>query len=79
MPDATIDITREVCPMTYVRVKLAAEALADGATLEVLLRGAEPLRNVPQSAREEGHEVLSIQPIDDGRTRLTLRVHHRAP
>ena len=27
----TIDITREVCPMTYVRVKLAVEALEDGA------------------------------------------------
>ena len=77
MPDATIDITREVCPMTYVRVKLAVEALDDGATLEVLLRGAEPLRNVPQSARAEGHEVISLQPLDDGRTRLTLRVHHR--
>ena len=65
--------------MTYVRVKLAVEALADGATLEVLLRGPEPLRNVPQSARDEGHEVLSIQPLDDGRTRLTLRVHHPVP
>lgn len=76
MPDATLDITREVCPMTYVRVKLAVEALDDGATLEVMLRGTEPLENVPQSAREEGHEVLSLEPLDDGRARLLLRVHH---
>lgn len=76
MPDATIDITREVCPMTYVRVKLAVEALEEGATLEVLLRGSEPLLNVPRSAREDGHEVLSLQPLDDGAARLLLRVHH---
>lgn len=76
MPDATIDITREVCPMTYVRVKLAVEALEEGATLEVLLRGSEPLLNVPQSAREDGHEILSLQPLDDGTARLLLRVHH---
>ena len=79
MPDASIDITREVCPMTYVRVKLAVEDLADGATLEVLLRGEEPLKNVPHSAREDGHEVLSLEPLDGGRARLTLRVHHQDP
>lgn len=79
MPDAFIDITREVCPMTYVRVKLAMEALDEGATLEVLLQGAEPLKNVPRSAREDGHEVLSLEPLPQGQARLQLRVHHGAP
>ncbi len=73
MPDARIDITREVCPMTYVRVKLALEALDDGAELEVLLKGEEPLRNVPRSAREEGHEVLELSALPDGVSRLRLR------
>jgi TusA-related sulfurtransferase len=76
MSDAVIDITREVCPMTYVRVKLALEALDDGQTLEVLLRGGEPLKNVPRSARDDGHEVLSLEALDDGRTRITLRARH---
>lgn len=73
---ASVDITKEVCPMTYVRVKLAMEALEDGATLTVLLRGAEPLKNVPRSAQEEGHEVLSLEELGDGTVRLTLRIHH---
>ena len=77
MPDASIDITREACPMTYVRVKLAAEALLEGATLEVLLRGAEPQRNVPLSAQADGHEVLCLRALGDGRCSLTLRIHHR--
>ncbi len=72
---ATLDITREVCPMTYVRTKLKLEALADGAVLEVLLRGEEPLRNVPRSAREEGHEVLALDARADGTHRLLLRKH----
>jgi len=76
MSEATIDITREVCPMTWVRVKLAAEALADGATLEVILRGSEPLKNIPLSAREDGHEVLALDALSGGRTRLILRVRH---
>ena len=70
---ATLDITREVCPMTYVRTKLKLEALAPGTLLEVLLKGAEPLKNVPRSAREEGHEVVSLEPRPDGTHRLVLR------
>jgi TusA-related sulfurtransferase len=64
--------------MTYVRVKLKLEELPDGGELEVLLQGAEPLRNVPRSAREEGHEVLSFEPVATGGAvhRLVLRVRH---
>ena len=69
----TLDITREVCPMTYVRTKLALESLDDGAVLEVLLRGEEPVKNVPRNAREDGHEVLALEPRGDGLHRLLLR------
>ena len=71
--EALLDITREVCQMTYVRTKLRLEALAPGAVLQVLLRGEEPLRNVPRSAREEGHEVLSLEALPGGVHRLLLR------
>jgi molybdopterin/thiamine biosynthesis adenylyltransferase/TusA-related sulfurtransferase len=70
---ATLDITREVCPMTYVRTKLKLEAISPGELLEVVLAGEEPLRNVPRSAREEGHEVLSVNPQPGGSWRLLLR------
>jgi tRNA 2-thiouridine synthesizing protein A len=59
--------------MTYVRTKLKLEALPAGAVLEVLLSGEEPLQNVPRSAREEGHEVLSLEPQPGGAWRLLLR------
>ncbi len=62
--------------MTWVRVKLALEGLPEGATLEVILRGAEPLKNIPLSATEDGHALLSLEALDDGRALLTLRVHH---
>jgi TusA-related sulfurtransferase len=76
MPHARLDITRDVCPMTYVRVKLELEELPDGAELEVLLKGVEPLKNVPRSAREEGHEVLALEPVEGGVHRLRLRARH---
>jgi TusA-related sulfurtransferase len=57
-----VDITGEVCPMTYVRTKLALETLQPGEVLEVLLKGDEPLKNIPRSATAEGHRVLAATP-----------------
>ncbi len=60
-----IDITKEHCPMTFVKVKLALAKINSGDTLEVTLTGTEPLENVPGSAEEEGHKILSIEEIDN--------------
>jgi len=62
--------------MTFVRVKLALEQLEPGQQLEVRLKGDEPLKNVPKSARDHGHQVLSLAPLGDGTHLLTLLVQH---
>ena len=59
-PDQVIDITGEVCPMTFVRTKLRLERMRAGEVLSVRLRGDEPLRNVPRAARDEGHVILGL-------------------
>lgn len=59
-----LDITADICPITFVRTKLALERLQPGEVLEVRLKGAEPLKNVPRSATEQGHVVLSVTPVD---------------
>lgn len=68
-----IDITRDVCPMTFVRTRLALDRMAPGETLLVRLKGQEPLRNVPRTATEQGHEVLSLETDADGISRLLIR------
>jgi tRNA 2-thiouridine synthesizing protein A len=64
-PNTSIDITGEVCPMTFVRAKLKLERMRSGEVLVVRLRGEEPLRNVPRAARDEGHSILGIVPEGD--------------
>jgi len=71
--DRVLDITHEICPMTFVRTRLALDRMRPGECLLVLLRGDEPLRNVPRSAREQGHEVLLQETGADGITRLLIR------
>lgn len=53
----TLDITRETCPLTWVKTKLALERLAPGDVLWVRCVAGEALANVPRSARESGHDV----------------------
>ncbi len=71
--DRAIDITGDVCPMTFVKTRIALDRLAPGQTLLVRLRGEEPLRNVPRTAVEQGHAVLEQRPEADGSTLLLLR------
>jgi len=50
----TIDVTKDHCPMTFVKVKIALEELALGEKLDVLLTPGEPLENIPKSGRSGG-------------------------
>ena len=55
-----LDITKDHCPMTFVKTKLELERLSSGDQLAVHLIGDEPLENVPRSAIEAGYNVLEI-------------------
>jgi TusA-related sulfurtransferase len=72
-----LDVTGEVCPMTFVRTKLLIEKMSSGETAVVCLNAGEPLANVPRSVREHGHAVLSLALADparpDGPYLLTFR------
>jgi TusA-related sulfurtransferase len=72
-PDVTIDITRDLCPMTFVRTRLALDRLSSGQILRVKLRGEEPRHNVPRSARELGHAIIAEQTSAEGITTLLIR------
>ena len=65
-PDAVVDICGEICPFTFVRTKLALEALPIGGTLRVVTDHEPAVRNIPRSAREWGQEVLAAAPLPGG-------------
>ena len=58
--DYFIDITRDVCPFTFVKTKLLLERMPVGAIATVRLKGELPLDNVPRSLRAHGHEIISL-------------------
>ncbi len=76
-PDATLDLRRDICPITYVRTKLKLESMAPGAVLEIFLSSDEAIQGVPRSAQEDGHRVLTLEPQVDGSWRLLLENNRR--
>lgn len=62
--DFVVDITQEICPLTFVKTKLLIEKMQPGQIAQVRLRGAEPLKNVPRSVSDLGHTILSMEPED---------------
>jgi TusA-related sulfurtransferase len=71
--DHDLDIRAETCPMTFVRTRLALDRMGAGQVLRVRLKGAEPRRNIPATAAEQGHAVLRVTELPDGEALLWLR------
>jgi TusA-related sulfurtransferase len=55
-----IDITNVVCPITFVKVKVAMEELETGEILEIKMNSGEPIQNVPRSLMDENHKILQV-------------------
>ena len=61
--DQEIDVTDKICPLTFDHTRLAIDEMSPGGILSVLLREGEALENVPRSAAELGHKILSLTPV----------------
>ena len=71
-PAARADVRAYACPITFVKTRIALERLRAGEVLEVWLAAGEPARSVPASAAEEGHRVLSVEPLAEGGFRVLI-------
>ncbi len=63
--DQSVDITDVVCPVTFVKAKIAIEELETGQILSIHMNAGEPVQNVPRSMKEEGHKVLKLNKNED--------------
>ena len=56
---ALIDITRDACPMTFVKVKMGLQHISPKGKINVRLK-EEALKNVISSLKTEGHRVAGV-------------------
>ncbi len=71
--DDTVDITDVVCPVTFVKAKVALEELEEGQVLSIRMNEGEPVQNVPRSIKDEGYQILKLLNNQDGTYSLIVR------
>jgi sulfite reductase (ferredoxin) len=59
------DLRGVACPLNFVKAKLELEKIDVGQELDVLLDAGDPVRNVPASFTDQGHEVRDIKQVQD--------------
>ena len=72
-PDEVLDITDVVCPVTFVKAKVALDELGEGQILQLHLNDGEPVQNVPKSVKDEGHRILKLLDNEDGTYELFIQ------
>lgn len=60
-----IDLRGVNCPFNYVKVKIKLSGMKIGDILEIIIDDGESIKNVPKSLEQDGHEILSIDKIED--------------
>ena len=68
-----VDITDVVCPMTFVKAKVAMEELEIGQVLAVTMNDGEPVQNVPRSFKEEGQQIRKLIEKENGTYDLIVK------
>lgn len=68
-----LDLKGVACPFNYVKAKLFMEPLDKGSIITMILDEGEPIRNVPQSLKNDGHEILEMTKIDESHYKLVVR------
>ena len=71
--DETVDITDKVCPLTFVKAKVAIDEIDDGQVIAIRMNDGEPVQNVPRSIKEEGHQILKLVNNEDGTYNLLVK------
>ncbi len=60
-----LDLQGVVCPLNFVKTKLALDELATGELLEIIIDEGDAMLNVPRSIKEEGHKIVKVTPFDN--------------
>ncbi len=71
--DRFLDISNEVCPMSFVLTKLALDEMDDGQVLELVCQAGDPIRNISIQLKDEGHLIVGVQKEGEAHFRLKVK------
>lgn len=67
-----IDFRGVKCPINFVKVKIELSKIKSGEKRGFYLDDGDPIKNVPESVRKEGHKIISIDTNYEGYNLLVV-------
>ena len=55
-----VDLSGERCPLTFIRAMEHLEQIQEGDLIEFTLLAGEQSQQIPQSLKEEGHQIEKV-------------------
>lgn len=60
-PVRSVDLTGEVCPMTFMKARLVLSGVEVGDVVELTLKKGDQMQNVPRDLKAEGHRIEDVE------------------
>ncbi len=64
-PDEILDLVGVACPQNSARALLKLEGMEPGLILKIIVDDGEPMENILEGVKDEGHKMIDIRRIDD--------------
>jgi TusA-related sulfurtransferase len=63
--DRELNLKGKICPYTFIESMLALEEMKIGEVLRVIVDHLPAVTDVPRSLKNEGYEILGVDPINE--------------
>ena len=67
-----LDLTKDKCPITFVKTKVALEKLKKKEKLIVRINEGESLDNMPESLKEIGYKIIENKKLKKNIVEITI-------
>lgn len=64
--DDFLDITKDQCPITFLKASLKLEEMNIGSVLKIHLNDGEPFINISKTLKKDGQQIISSSTLEDG-------------
>ena len=69
-----LDLSGVKCPLNYAKTSVKLAGMDEGCRLLVILDNGSPIQNVPGSVENEGHQVLSVVKLANGKNQFGVLI-----
>lgn len=64
--DDFLDITKDQCPITFLKASLKLEEMNIGSVLKIHLNDGEPFTNISKTFKKDGQQIILSSTLEDG-------------